>query len=124
MLAPQKPGWAAADRQIPNAYYWSFLDDQIANHTAALATFGWAGGLDVDDGAVARLAQIDDLEVVEIEQTQQVNIFHRLLHVGVNNNHAKPREAQAKPVGGRPDPARSTRPQSSIGNRCLVLIRR
>jgi len=55
--------------------------------------------------SVVPLAPIDDPQVFEIEQTQQVNVFQELLCFGLINNHAKPREAQSKPVGGRPDPA-------------------
>jgi len=72
-------------------------------------SFGWTRCLDIDDGAVTNLAQIDDSEVLEIEQNQQITIFHRLLRIGVNN-HAKPREAQAKAFTGKPDPARCSDP--------------
>jgi len=67
MLTPQQPRWPAADRQIPYPHYWAFLDDQIANHTTALATLGLAGGLDTDDHAIVSPMQIDDPEVLEIE---------------------------------------------------------
>ena len=111
MFAPQQPRWPAADRQIPEPHHWAFLDDQVADHATALATVGLVGGLDADDDAVLCTAQLDDPEVFEIEQTLQVNIFHRLLRIGVDNDHAKPREAPGQPVGGRPDRARSTRPE-------------
>jgi len=51
----------------------SSLTIQIADHTTTPATLGWTRlGLDIDDDAVARLAQIDDSEVLEIEQVSCV----------------------------------------------------
>lgn len=40
-------------------------------------------------------ASVALVAAVERAQTQQVNICHRLFRLGVNNNHAKPRKAQA-----------------------------
>jgi len=74
------------------------LDEQNADTHHNAGTVGVAGGLEADDDSVIRLAQIDDPQVFEIEQTQQVNIFHELLRLAFND-HAKPREAQANNGG-------------------------
>ena len=49
------------------------LDEQNADTHHNAGTVGVAGGLEADDDSVIRLAQIDDPQVVEIDQTRSTS---------------------------------------------------